>query len=203
MKRFILFWALLVLIAAPVWAADTNKYPSTLIDETCTDLYDAPAAYTPGLTIIGGPSAPISSAALVQTSGDPDQFCDNDSRIVAVAVTALDADVVFGPFRLAEPYIGIHLFVYVSDATGGTTAFRVQFESIIPHTGAVKTIYAINDTGVDDYFYIIGGRPYTDGTILDDDDIHVPIPEVFYIRMDFIAGGATSITTAMSLYPFK
>ncbi|GAG38720.1 unnamed protein product, partial [marine sediment metagenome] len=50
MSRFILFWALLVLLAAPAWAANTTKYPSTLVDAACTDTEDTPTAVTPGLS---------------------------------------------------------------------------------------------------------------------------------------------------------
>jgi hypothetical protein len=101
MRRFILFLVTGVLFAAPAWAADTNVYPRTLVDSTCTDTEDTPAA-TATTSVVGFEGRQPAPAA--QTSGSADGYCDNDSRILASS-TAIVADTTFGPFndRGAQP----------------------------------------------------------------------------------------------------
>jgi hypothetical protein len=201
MKRFILFWALLVWLATPAWAADTNKYPATLLDQTCTDSFDTPTAVTAGLVTIGGGRA-FQPAPAAQTSGSGDGFCDNDSRIVT---GALAADKTFGPFNLGDAR-GVYLFVDADTVTGGTTDWRIRVFAAKPHSAAqVQMAAAANVTGAGDVVYSIGPTTAYENTTVAAQAATVypiPIPDPFYVALDLTVGGATSWTGEISMLPF-
>ena len=178
MYRFILFWALLVLIAAPALAADTNKYPATLVDVTCTDTEDTPAAVTPGLTHFHK----YNPKPAVQLTGSADGFCDNDSRIVATVATAITADATFGPFN-GRGVKGIFLYVDGDAVTGGDTKYHMALAGQKPHDGAVIELdYTGFATGNGVVVYTIGTTIGTPNG--DTEGLEVQIPNVFYILLD-------------------
>ena len=194
MKRFILFWALLVLFAAPAWAIDTNKYPHTLIDQTCTDSYNVPAAFTPSAVhVLGGPPQVIASQ-ITQLSGTSDGFCDNDSRIITRDITA---DISIGPFSLPEWASGIILLVDVNAITGGSTDANFQFRYVRPHE-AVESTYATTATisATGDLTYIVRPDPAAHAYSPSTAEIPIALGPGYLIRVNLIS--ATLVTLNMS-----
>jgi len=175
MHRFIL--AALLLLALPAWAADTNVYPYTVSDQTCTDDYDTPAAYTPSEpTEISARGQTVGAAALVQTSGSGDGYCDNDSRIATGAQTT---NVTFGPFKLPTGARGVYVFLDVVSTTG-----TVQIGALIrkPHNGEYRNISNTAATGVGDVMEIWGaGSIYSASNTHEQDNI--PMPAEYYISV--------------------
>ena len=194
MRRWIFAAVFALLIAAPAWAADTNKYPFTLMDQTCTDDYNVPAAYTPGLTRFGGP-VPAASL-LTQTSGTGDGFCDNDSRILTAAQTA---DVIFGPFDGAN-LGGVLVMVDADTVLGGTPTWLVELGVYKAFDGAFQAYdrQAASISGTGDKVYLFGGGSQRQASVVTE-VMDAPLPNPFYIRLRLVS--ATSITADMSLSP--
>jgi hypothetical protein len=198
MYRFILFWALMVLLAAPAFAADTNRYPYTLIDQTCTDSYDVPAATTPGLVTIGigGAYQPPPAA---QISGSGDGYCDNDSRIVTGNITA---DTLFGPFQLPEGARGFLLFWDLITISGGATNdmnFRIYVKK--PHNLEDAQISAVTTTidAAADVYYDFGPAPLDRALQGPASEVAVIFPKPFYIHLNVLT--ATLVNGELSIMP--
>jgi len=198
--------ALLVLFALPAWAADTNEYPSTLMDQTCTDDNNVPAAVTPGLLTIGGTQPIYAVGALVQISGTADGFCDNDSRIVATIATPVSADTSWGPFTLADGLQGFYLFVDADTVAGPGTpndTWTININAAKPHDGVMTTIeitIAEDTAGLatGDFIYVFGSettRNPAKGSFMNG-----PLPNPFYIMYN--EQSATGFTGDISLVPF-
>jgi hypothetical protein len=192
--------ALLVLFALPAFAADTNHYPDTLMDQTCTDDNNVPAATTPGLVTIGGGRASQPRPA-AQTSGTGDGFCDNDSRIAAGAITA---DKIFGPFQLPSGHANVVMWLDGDAVTGGDTTYGVFILAKKPHEAAIFRLESpAAYTGNGDHMIIWGlsdaaATSYS-GISYEEFRSGVMLPQIFYLSIDFVGGGATSITADVSL----
>ena len=190
MRRWVLLLALL--LAAPAWAIDTNRWPHTIVDQACTDSYDTPTATTP--TLVGWAGHNPSPAA--QTSGSGDGYCDNDSRIATGAITS---STVFGPFK-GRGLAGLIIWFDVTVATGGNTGYELDLQVARPNDG---TKFVINSpgaptplTGAQEGFYSMGidlGTPNGDEA----SDYKILIPSVFYIGLTL--NTATSVTGDVSL----
>jgi hypothetical protein len=193
MRRLILLAALAVVLAPAVHAA--GSYPHTLIDQSCTDIYDVPAAYTPSeVTALGGPRRVILPSALVQVSGSPDGFCDNDSRIIYGNITA---DTDLGPLILPTQSKCFLWFFNGDTVTGGDTTYDMKILAVAAHDGAKKVVGTVEITGTGDQVYSVGADPnVAGGNFL---EITVPVPRPFYLRVNFEAGGATLITAESSI----
>ena len=192
MRRLILAVTVL-LLAAPAWSIDTNVYPSTLMDQSCTDANDVPAAETLALAYFNQSNV----AAAVQTSGNPDGFCDNDSRIKTGAIAAVAS---FGPFS-GVGVKGLYIFVDADTVTGGTTAWRVDLYGRKPHDGvAIIHDYSTGLTGTGDVIIVQG----TDvgAASAADNSLDTGVPDIFYIKLALPGGGATSITADFSVVPY-
>ena len=205
MKQTFLAVLLVLLLSAPAWAANTNSYPSTLMDKTCTDDNNVPAAVTPGLTTIGGQNL-ITSTAITQISGTADGFCDNDSRIVATIATPVSADTSWGPFTLADGLQGFYLFVDADTVAGPGTpndTWTININAAKPHDGVMTTIEITiaEDTGglaTGDFIYVFGSettRNPAKGSFMNG-----PLPNPFYIMYN--EQSATGFTGDISLVPF-
>ncbi len=197
MHRYAISLMLLLLVALPAQAADTNKYPDTLIDQTCTDSFDVPTAYDASIspTVLGATGATIYPAALVQLSGSGDGFCDNDSRIITGAITA---DTTFGPFSLPKGSQGIFLFVDRDTVTGGTINWQIHAKQ--PHDGVNQIlVLTVADASTGDVFYQFGGSSTRAAEAAGAAD-EMLFPAVYYVFYNEIT--ATSMTVEMSQVPF-
>ncbi len=189
MRRLAFLCALL--LALPAVAADTNKFPWTLVDSTCTDSFDTPAASTLAIADFDTYQSPA-----VQVSGSGDGFCDNDSRIVTGAIVA---DTAFGPFS-GKNVQGFILFADGDTVTGGDTKYHVSLAVQKPHdSAAIELDAAALITGNGNVFFTIGtdiGTPSQD-----DEGLEVPIPDIFYVLLDL--NTATSWTGNISMTTWK
>lgn len=197
MRRLILF-SVLMLIAAPAAAIDTTSYPSTLMDQTCTDTEGAPAPYTPPRMILGGLAA-VTNAVLIQTSGNADGFCDHDSRI---RTGAQGSDTSFGPFSLSDGVEGLYLFVDADTVVGADASWRVTIRARKPHDDALQNTdntATVPNPGTGNVFFSFGNSAQRPSTATG--AVNGPVPDVFYLTLGFVA--ATSITADVSLVLFR
>ena len=194
MYRFILYRAMLVMLAAPAWGVDTTKYPSTLVDSTCTDTEDTPAATTLGAVGFGG----YIPAPTVQLTGSADGYCDHDSRILASS-TAIVADTTFGPFS-GKGIKGFILYADGDAVTGGDTNYHIDIGVKKPHDGVVIEIDVGDDkTANGNVTFSFGtdvGTPSQGG-----DRTLVPLANTFYIILDIDT--ADSWAGDISLIPWR
>lgn len=194
MRGRILAALLAALWALPALAADTVKYPTALVDQTCTDSYDTPANYTPGLTVIGGNNV-VASAAITQTSGSPDGYCDHDSRIITGNITA---DTYFGPFRLVSGATCLIYQVAASAATGGDTKWRLYGTFKHPLTGAYwQTAVSTEKTGGQTDTGMFNARNEATGGNITTNKYALADP--FYLLLDL--NTATLVTANVVLFP--
>ena len=187
--KLLLFLCVLLVPSVAV-AIDTNKYPYTLVDQACTDSYDVPAASTLGLGHFLQYNPPA-----VQTSGNPDTFCDNDSRIKTGAISV---DTVFGPFN-GEGIDGVIFFFDVTAAPGGDSEYQIELQAKRPNDG---TQFVVDRpavlTGAQEGFYVIGINPGSPSE--EEADYETFLPRAFYINLDL--EGATSVTGDFSMMPY-
>lgn len=172
MTRTILLALLVALWALPATAVDVGHYPSTLVDDTCTDSNDTPAAGPKGMR------------PAVQISGSADGFCDHDSRIIEVAI---EANAVFGPFKRAPDSRGIVIFADANVVSNDTETWKVALQVMIPATGTLTTVglgterateaLHLNGFGSGEY-----GTPAMTGV----SHIDVALPLVFYINLNLV-----------------
>ena len=186
MKRFILL--IIVLFAFPAFAIDTNRYPGVLIDQTCTDSYDAPAAPATSPLVSLASYLP----AIVQTSGDPDNRCDNDAYIRKGAITS---DTTFGPFKWdhkSEAALVLQFDVSASDAN-----YEVEIGFIAPHD-ATYWMWMENTpdfgSGASNRCIQISNSIF--GSSWCATKWSLLIPDVYYLKIDLIT--ATSVTAGFS-----
>ena len=191
MRKLIL---LLLVVAMPALAADTNVYPFTLIDQTCTDSNDDPTAVTPGLTYFAGRNPPAPAA---QTDGDPDGYCDN----------RLAHSEKLGWYRTSNSDLSLWAMPRVCISLSMRTMLpATRFAGICiptsPHdSGLVRISQQPNHTGTGDVVTVIGpdlgdpGGP-ADGIVIGEDHF----TGAFNLRLDLV--GATAMTAEISILPF-
>jgi hypothetical protein len=185
--RFVVLIALLV----PVSASAETYYPTTLLDQSCTDSFDTPAAPAAATLAINEYRQKVT-----QVSGSADNLCDHDPRIVTGALTA---DTDFGPFVLPPGADGFYLRVDADTVTGGDTDWRIMILLKIPHDGALTGVDATSDqTGAGNVLFTFGSDT-TANPGADTEQMDAPIPAEYYVRLDFVAAGATSITADISM----
>jgi hypothetical protein len=159
----------LLLFAWPAFAVDTTKYPSTLMDNTCTDTED-----TIGEFVFGN--------QYVQVTGSADLLCDHDSRIYKSAV----ADVTWGPFNLKPGSIGILLYVDADAVSNNTDTWRTDILIYSPHGEAniswANTTEASTE-GDKTYSYANMKFATTIGGSTEAIDVAFPVGE-FYIQLN-------------------
>lgn len=112
---FLLVVAVVCALAFPAMAVDTTSYPHVLLDSSCTDANDAPAASA------GGSIKPAP-----QTAGPADGFCDHDSRILTGALTA---DTVFAPLYLPSGAMGILVYTDADAVSNDTDTWTVRLRT--------------------------------------------------------------------------
>jgi hypothetical protein len=170
-KHNILFAALfaLLLFAWPAFAVDTTRYPSTLMDNTCTDTEDT----------VGGQGY---GSMFVQTTGSADLLCDHDLRIAKSA----DADITWGPFNLKPGSIGILLYVDADAVSNDTDTWRTDILIYSPHGEAniswANTTEASTE-GDKTYSYANMLLATTIGASTEEIDVAFPVGE-FYIQLN-------------------
>ena len=153
----------------------SETWPSVLIDQTCGDSYNVPAARTGG----GIPPA-------VQVSGTGDDRCDHDSRIFTDA--ALVADTVFGPFQ-GSPTACFIIFADGNAVSGGDSGWGIAIQIVQPHDGVKETLDAAAEVnGVTDSVWMVGLPTGYSYTITE--DLNVRLPGDWYLVLDLL--GATS-----------
>jgi hypothetical protein len=171
--RLLFFAALFaaLLFVLPAFAADTTRYPATLVEQTCTDSFNVPAAATV-----------YNMEPAIQTSGTGDDKCDHDSRILTDA--AIVADTAFGPFPGGK---GLCFLVFAdgNTVTGGDTKWGIAVQVTQPHDGVKQTIDSSAVlTGVTDGEFLIGlPTGYTYDSL--DESLNLRIPQDdWYLILD-------------------
>lgn len=187
---------LLIVALACLWGADSSAadavgtWPSTLWDEVCDDADDVPAQFTP----------PFGSSSLksqrVQTSGDPDGFCDSDS---AIRTGAFTVDTNLGPIRPPAAAKAIYISVDVDEAASGT--WRLCLTPLRPYDGAYfqKLFCSTTQTGDQAGLIAFGITTNIDPTFLLQSattSARGPLPGEFVITVDLIT--ATSVTGSLA-----
>jgi hypothetical protein len=184
MKLRFLIAMLVALWAFPAVAVDTTRYPSTIVEQTCTDSFDTPAAQD------GGDVRPA-----VQTSGSGDDRCDHDSRILTDA--ALVADTTFGPFKGGKAACWI-IFADGNTVTGGDTKWGIIIQAAQPHDLAKETLDASTlVTGVTDSVWMVGLPTGHSFTVTE--DLNLRLPRLWYLVLDL--NTATSWLGEISMVP--
>jgi len=185
MTRNLLACAVLLLFAWPAIAANEGHYPNTVMDAGCTDLYDAPAA--------GSGSARPS----VQTSGDPDGYCDHDSRIREAAAAA---DLVFGPFFMPSEALGVIIYADADIVSNDTDTWQVRIIEYRPHDAVLRAVHNPGEQATEgDKLFIIGPTGHKDlGAVTA--TVSANMPKAFYIQLDLVT--ATSWDGSISWRSF-
>lgn len=191
MRRFVLLFVLVFFSASAAFGADTNKYPTTLIDGTCTDDYDTPAHSSPPPVVLGG----FIVSPSPQTTGSADGYCDNDSYIVAGAIAA---DLVVGPFSLPIGAKGLIWLIDVDAISGGGTDANFSISVLKPHTAETSNLWisgTVSSTG--DLKYIVmmdsGAYAYSGSS----EEASISLPHDFKLKFNLLT--ATSMTSPSSL----
>ena len=187
MKHTLLFGLLVAfaLWALPAFAANTTRFPATILEQTCTDSYDVPAAQT------GGGTRPA-----VQISGSADTRCDHDSRITTAAITT--SPVTFGPFYKNDFGGCVYIFVDANTVTGGDAGWILSVHTKTPHTAEWRTVDTTGElTGVTDETIVFGRSPWSGAQGSADIELSAPIPNTWYIWLS--QAGATSWTGEISM----
>ena len=192
--RYLVFCIMAALLVPAVSSAiDTNRYPYTLIDQTCTDANDSPAR----------PAVPLGTfdgklRATPQTSGSPDGYCDNDPWIVTGALTA---DTVFGPFALPEGSSGFYMFV---DATVVGTTWAWNIMAQVPFDGRTQSVDSLaQQSGSADLIFSFGADTGRSANNVVNSPLgrgDGPVPNPFYLLYNETS--ATSFTADVGLVPF-
>jgi hypothetical protein len=183
-----------LLFAAPAWSVDTTRYPLTILDTTCTDSNDTPAAATPPSAALDGPLP----AAIVQTSGSADGYCDHDSYIQKAKV---EADTFFGPFTINDRTIKCIFWRIDADDASSPFTWSGQYVTPIPHDVNLKVVDGgaiYGGAGTGDKVLMIGANPdyVVDGTFITD-ELPVPLFTPFYLKIKL--NSAPDITADSSI----
>lgn len=176
---FLLVVAVVCALAFPAMAVDTTSWPTVIVDHTCTDANDAPAASA------GGSIKPAP-----QTAGPADGFCDHDSRILTGAIVA---DTTF-----AVPTTGncLLLIAVATAATGGDTAWRINIADTNLVTGTVHQLdLGASRTGNVTATMLVGTPSTYSGTQISE-TVTMPIQNPFTFQLDL--NTATSWTGAIT-----
>ena len=181
MKRALLLAWLVALLPLPALGAG-ESYPSTLVDQGCTDSYSVPAAASESNLVIE-PST--------QTSGSADGTCDHDNRILTGAITA---DTTFGPLRGERC---LYIFADGNTVTGGDTKWRISVQAKQPHDAVLQTIHTFAEAtaAADDILLVADMTAAEGGSVTAVADMH--LPDTWYLLLDL--NTATSWTGEISM----
>jgi hypothetical protein len=182
MKRVLFFAAIAVLFAAPAYAASIGHYPHVLVDDGCTDSYNAPGTYTQAQAALALPPA-------IQTSGSADVGCDHDARI---RETALVADTTFGPFKLPAGATGIIVFADSNIVSNDTDTWAIEILRARP-VDRVAVVAATSSALATESDHIVGFGPDDRNAVTMStatEEIDATVPSTFWIRLNL--GTATS-----------
>jgi len=162
-----------------------EHYPNVLVDQTCADNYDTPAAAT---------AATKSVRPTAQTSGSSDTFCDHDSRIRTGAITG---DTTFGPFSRYHFGNCVYIFADGNTVTGGDTKWRLQIKATQPHNSEAQALdNSASGTGAEDLVVAVGTTTAVDAAYVGD-FMALPLPDLWYLLLDL--NTATSWTGEISI----
>ncbi len=184
MKRALLLALFVALLSLPAFGAG-ESYPSTLIDQGCTDSYDTPAAVAEPNLVIEPPE---------QVSGSADGTCDLDSRILTGALTS---DTTFGPLRGGRSAC-IYLFADGNTVTGGDTKWTIDVYIKQPHDGVLQVLeQGTLITGNLDVLFLLGVSTAHNPSIASIELLTARLPEQFWLTLDLDT--ATSWTGELSM----
>ena len=186
MARTILLAILVALWALPAFAVDTTRYPQVLMDSTCTDTNDTPAAQS------GGSTRPA-----VQTSGSADGYCDHDSRIREATLTA---DTVWGPFFRAPDMVGVRLYLDADDVTADAGTWNIEILHLRPHEAVYDVIGTKQFSAEGNITTSFGPTLLYNQVASTGTETAAAIPQRFYIR--YTEGTATAWDGNMSWYQY-
>jgi hypothetical protein len=180
----LIFVAVLVLVfASPSIARDpVGIFPQVLIDASCTDSYDVPAAS-------------VRTPFVPQSSGSPDGLCDGDTKVLT---GSLAADTALGPLG-SKTFQNAILYIDADTVTGGATTWRICVNILQPWSestfslvlGCTQTLTGTNTDG-----YIGLGTMFVNST---DDDLTAPIVQPLPIRFKVVVDLLTATAWAGSI----
>ena len=160
MRNFVALAAFALLALFCVSAAyAATEYPSTLVEQTCTD------------------TESTASTGYAQSGGSTDKKCDHDRRILTGAIVA---DTTFGPFPGGRC---VYIFADGNTVTGGDTKWHFTINAKQPHNAEIQWV-DISDvyTGAADSVLLVGV-----GTDSDTDgayELDIPLPNLWYLILD-------------------
>ena len=176
MRRALLLTFLIALWALPAYAANTSSYPATLVDSSCTDTNDAPAAQAGGV---------VPPAA--QTSGTADGFCDHDSRIREAAISAATR---WGPFAKKPGKVGIYIFLDADDVTADAGTWDVELQFLRPHEAVYEVVGTNQFSAEGNTGYFFGPTDIYSTPIRSMTGKDSWLPDVFYIYLNLASATA-------------
>jgi hypothetical protein len=182
MIRVLFFAVIAVLFAAPAYAASVGHYPNVLVDDGCTDSFNAPATRATALLALALQPA-------IQTSGAADIGCDHDPRI---RETAIVADTTFGPLKLPAGATGIIVFADSNIVSNDTDTWAIEILRARP-VDMVAVVAATSSALATESDHIVGFGPDDRNAVTMStatEEIDATIPRMFWIRLNL--GTATS-----------
>lgn len=176
MRKTILLVVMALLFAMPSTARDpVGIFPNVLVDATCTDSFDTPAA---------------STRYVPQTTGSSDGLCDGDTNVLTGSFAA---DTALGPLG-AKTFQNAILYVDADTVTGGATTWRICVNIPRPWSEATYSLTiectdTLTGTNTDGY---IGLGPMFVTSIADDlaAPIVQPLPARFKVVIDLLTATA-------------
>jgi hypothetical protein len=182
MIRALFLAVIAVLFAAPAYAASIGHYPHVLVDDGCTDSYNAP-------TSAATAAAQLALQPQIQTSGTSDAGCDHDARILEIAIVA---DKTFGPLKLPAGATGIIVFADANIVSNDTDTWTIEIMRARP-VDRVAVIAATSSALATESDHIIGFGPDLRNAVTMStatEEIDATVPSTFWIKLNL--GTATS-----------
>jgi hypothetical protein len=195
MKQGLFLAVLAVLIASPAYATSLGHYPNVLIDDGCTDSFNAPATRAAALLALALQPA-------IQTSGAADAGCDHDPRIRETAIVV--DDTTWGPFKMPAGKTGLLVFADANVVSGDTETWVIEIIRARP-IDMVAVVAAASSALATEADHTIAFHPLLQHAVsmpagASHEEVDAVIPSLFYIRLNF--GTATSWDGTLSWVAF-
>jgi hypothetical protein len=192
MIRALFLAVIAVLFAAPAYAASIGHYPYVLVDDGCTDSYNAPITSTEA-------NAQLALQPVVQTSGSADGGCDHDARIREPAIVA---DTTFGPLRLPAGATGIIVFADANDVTADAGTWTIEILRARPvDMVAVVAATTASQNSEGDVSFGFGPDDRNAVTMSTNSaEIDATVPSTFWVKLKLGTATAWDGTLSWSAY---
>jgi hypothetical protein len=194
MIRALFLAVIAVLFAAPAYAASIGHYPYVLVDDGCTDSYNAPITANQA-------QAQMALQPAVQISGAADGGCDHDARIREPAIVA---DTTFGPFKMPAGKTGIIVFADANIVSGDTETWVIEILRARP-VDMMAVVAAASSALATEADHTVAFHPLLQHAVTmpagaAHEEVDTVIPRMFWIRLNL--GTATSWDGTLSWSAF-